>query len=504
MVRAKPRKVRSARAALSAAASVVLAVLILIGAASILVLSTRTAPRVSSTSEGAQSPGLPASASLTASVSASTSASSTTLATTTTATISSLGEGSSTSISTSSTASYPGLISSLICSGCTVYEDPPYTFPTTVSGPCDVESAAKLGNSTLLPPSQWPYTDDKYVWSVGYSTGGVDQLLSATVAPNGSYQNETCLSCNNPSAPALDLFKIKPSLRPQGDWILLDVENPGSPTINQSSSIQLQVDRNNGYFANLWVTNTSGSRWYELTNFTAPAGTEAEGILSPTWSPNGDMVAFSETYKAPDQANLQGYWNEYVASFEVSNSGVPYLANVTSIDYPGDVFYETQTFSPDSTHVIVQSVTPGLNAYAPNLYSVDLVPGSQFGTYVEITNSVYSWNEHAVYSPDGQKIAWISSLPFPDIIPQYGTLPWSDYRDYLHNEFFLMNANGTGVQQLTWFNFPGQESTPQFGDAMFAEWNLAGTQLLIHNGTPEIQVPGGNSVWLLTFAGACG
>lgn len=71
----------------------------------------------------------------------------------------------------------------------------------------------------------------------------------------------------------------------------------------------------------------------------------------------------------------------------------------------------------------------------------------------------------------------------------------------LHNEFFLMDANGTGVEQLTWFN---TLSSPEFGDAMFGEWNLAGTQLLIHNGTPEIQVPGGNSVWLLTFAGACG
>ncbi|HYB45164.1 MAG TPA: hypothetical protein VEC92_01455, partial [Nitrososphaerales archaeon] len=123
----------------------------------------------------------------------------------------------------------------------------------------------------------------------------------------------------------------------------------------------------------------------------------------------------------------------------------------------------------------------------------------------DITNSPYSWDEHAVYSPDGQKIAWISSLPFPNIIPQYGNLPWAEYRDYLHNEFFLMNANGTGVQQLTWFNTPGSpDFAPQFGDTMYAEWNLSGTQLVIHNGTPEIQVPGGNSEWLITFAGACG
>jgi Tol biopolymer transport system component len=146
-----------------------------------------------------------------------------------------------------------------------------------------------------------------------------------------------------------------------------------------------------------------------------------------------------------------------------------------------------------------------MNAYGVDLYSVNISPGPNFGKYTDLTNSPYSWEEHAVYSPNGQKILYISSLPFADIIPQYGNLPWADYRDYLHNEYFIMNANGTGVQQVTWFNTPNSPySAPQFGDTMYAEWNLAGTQVLIHNGAPEIQVPGGNSIWLITFGGTCG
>jgi hypothetical protein len=96
-------------------------------------------------------------------------------------------------------------------------------------------------------------------------------------------------------------------------------------------------------------------------------------------------------------------------------------------------------------------------------------------------------------------------LPFPNIIPEYGSLHWVDYRNYLHNEMFLMNVDGTDVQQLTHFNDPSSpEYSPQFGDALYAIWSLDGTQLMIYSGTAEVQVPGGNSQWLLTFTGACG
>lgn len=227
-----------------------------------------------------------------------------------------------------------------MCVDCTAWVNPPYTFPTNVGGKCAIQTTTQLSPGTPLPPSVWPYTAGKYVWAQGNSTGDVDQLMSADVSPAGYLRNITCLSCDNPNAPPLDRYKQHVSLRPQGDWILLDIEDPDGPMINQSSSIQLQVERNNGYWSNLWVTTPDGSRWYKLTNFTAPASSPgAKGILDPMWSPNGKLIAFAETYKAPDAANRQGYWNLYVANFEVNNStGVPYRANLTKIDYPGDVF----------------------------------------------------------------------------------------------------------------------------------------------------------------------
>lgn len=362
----------------------------------------------------------------------------------------------------------------------------------------------------LLPPKSWPSIANKRVWTVGYPNPGtdVDQLLLGDVAPDGSLRNAQCLSCNNPSAPPVNRFKHFAKLRPQGDWILLDVENPNGPVINQQSPPILQVERNNGYWTNLWITTPDGSKWYQLTHFSPPPGGNpgAVGMLNPMWSSDGKMVGFPETYKPPDSTNLQGYWKLYVADFVVDKStGVPSLANVRDISYPGDVFYEMQDVSPDSKQLLVQSVAPGMHAYGVDIYAVNLEPGPQFGKYTDLTNSPYTWDEHARYSPSGKKIAWISSLPFPSIIPQYGTLRWTQYRHYLHNELFIMNSDGTGVQQLTRFNDPdAPEHAPQYGDAMFGRWNLEGTQLLIHNGVPEVQVPGGNSSWLITFAGPCG
>ena len=397
---------------------------------------------------------------------------------------------------------------SISCAGCTAYTNPPYSFPAdVVDGNCSVASVTRVTNSTPLSPTSWPYTASMQVWTAGYPDPDtdVDQLLIAPVAPDGTLGSTICLSCTS-SAPSQELFKHSAKLRSQGDWILLDVENADGPVITQQSSQQLQVQRNNGYWSNLWVTNTDGSQWYQLTNFTAPADSPGSvGMLNPLWSPDGTMVIFPETYQAPSGPNLQGYWTLYVANFGVNSSGVPYLYNYRDITYPNDVFYEMQDVAPDNSQLLVQSTANGINTYGVDIYSVSLAAGPGFGAFTDITNSPYSWDEHSMYSPNQKKIAWISSLPFPNIIPEYGSLHWVDYRNYLHNEMFLMNVDGTDVQQLTHFNDPSSpEYSPQFGDALYAIWSLDGTQLMIYSGTAEVQVPGGNSQWLLTFTGACG
>ena len=386
------------------------------------------------------------------------------------------------------------------CAGCGQYANPPYTFTSQGFGACGVSSVTTAGP---LTPGAWPTVNGKRVYAQQATSANVDQLYIADVASNGTLQNQTCLSCASPPAPPLDRYKNAPLLRPQGDWILVRVEGADGPVINDSSPPNQQVVRNNGYYANLWAVSPDGSRWYQLTQFSAPPGSVpgAYGELNPMWSPDGSMVAYAETYQAPDLANRQGYWHLFLANFSVDGNGVPSFSNTTDISLPGDVFYEPQDIAPDGSQLIVQSYTPGINAYGVDLYTVNLTPGPNFGHYTDITNSPYTWDEHAQFSPDGQKIAWSSSLIFPNLIPDYGTLPWVLYRDYLHCEMFLMNADGTDIEQLTSFNADG---VPQFADAMFPTWNLAGTQIFVQNGATDLPVPGGNSAWVVNFEGNCG
>ncbi len=54
------------------------------------------------------------------------------------------------------------------------------------------------------------------------------------------------------------------------------------------------------------------------------------------------------------------------------------------------------------------------------------------------------WDEHGVFSPDGQKILLMTSYPYQADTNSYHTFG-------LKTEFMIMNIDGTGLQQLTHF-----------------------------------------------------
>ena len=62
---------------------------------------------------------------------------------------------------------------------------------------------------------------------------GADRLYIAQVASDGTRTNPTCLSCTQTNPP-VTTYKNAASLRPQGDWIMVRVEDASGPVISQS------------------------------------------------------------------------------------------------------------------------------------------------------------------------------------------------------------------------------------------------------------------------------
>jgi Tol biopolymer transport system component len=84
-----------------------------------------------------------------------------------------------------------------------------------------------------------------------------------------------------------------------------------------------------------------------------------------------------------------------------------------------------------------------------DIYEMNL----ESGVLTRLTSSLSDWDEHSHWSPDGEKLAWMSSTPLDVEYPE--DMGSHDWRYYLATELWLMNADGSGKQRLTFFNQPG-------------------------------------------------
>jgi Tol biopolymer transport system component len=110
-----------------------------------------------------------------------------------------------------------------------------------------------------------------------------------------------------------------------------------------------------------------------------------------------------------------------------------------------------------------------------------------------LTSTTNVWNEHAHIPPDGKKIVWISSQGYP-------FTPAANWQSTLKTDLWMMNADGSGKQQVTFFNTPGN---PQYTGARVilsdGSWNPAGDKYVMQ--MDSIDNRGDTSqVILLSFA----
>ena len=189
-----------------------------------------------------------------------------------------------------------------------------------------------------------------------------------------------------------------------------------------------------GHFNDLWVLNVetgNATILYEIPN------DKNHGVLHPHFSTSGTKLSWSEMYEKPSmfkKDKVVGYWKLKVADFVVPSVGIPMLENISEF-MPGEMaFYENHGFSPDDTKLIFCGNKKGTSVFEhTDIYTMDLETQS----ITQLTNEAY--NEHAIFSPDGEKIVWMSD---------------KDNRNG-GTDYWLMNPDGSEKTRLTYFNQPG-------------------------------------------------
>jgi TolB protein len=144
--------------------------------------------------------------------------------------------------------------------------------------------------------------------------------------------------------------------------------------------------------------NADGSGQTRLTNL-------PDGADKPAWSPNGESIAFStDRGDRPDQIYI------------IKTDGTS-LHRVTTV--PGTC---CPAWSPDGKKI----------AFARGrIFTIDVDGGR------ELMLTHIGSDDHPAWSPDGKAIAF-TRMP---------TNPWS--QGFFHFQIYVMNADGSGVMQLT-------------------------------------------------------
>lgn len=221
--------------------------------------------------------------------------------------------------------------------------------------------------------------------------------------------SEWCLTCTREGIP--QKHNGNPSWHPSGEFIAFTAEKEEVPK---------QFDRwaipGTGLNADLWLATSDGQRFYQLTNLPLNNTAEAKGTIHPQFSPDAKKLLWAERVGS---GGAWGKWVLKVADFVVEQ-GEPRFENIKTFA-PGEqqIFYESHGFSPDSQKIIFSgNLSPNQPEYGLDIYELDLTSEK----LTNLTHSFSDWDEHAHYSPDGKKIAWMSSTGLE--------INWSDIKGH--------------------------------------------------------------------------
>jgi Tol biopolymer transport system component len=237
-----------------------------------------------------------------------------------------------------------------------------------------------------------------------------------------------------------------PVWHPSGDYVVFTSENENV----MSSEYDRVAISGRGINCNLWAVTADGGTFWQLTEYPTSL-TNPRGVIHPQFSHDGKTLLWAERV-GNKEGTPWGEWALKVADF-VTEDRTCRLENIR-VYQPGEAqrFYESHAFSRDdrkilfSGNLVLNQLESGLDIHELNLKTE---------TLNRLTDTFTDWDEHAHYSPDGKKIAWMSSTDLGDL-----GITFDDIRNHvwglkLKTELWIMDADGSHKQRLTYFNEPG-------------------------------------------------
>ena len=242
--------------------------------------------------------------------------------------------------------------------------------------------------------------------------------------PDGS--DTRCLTCDNPALPKQRNIG-QPAWDPSGRYLVFQVEKAQHPHV----AFEHALEPGAGVMNDLWVLDTQTSR---ATMVRQVGDAPGQGTLHPHFSSDGTMLSWSEMQAKAGLRKSQelGYWQLMIADFRTDRGG-PRLENVNSVTPGGPGFYENHGFSSDGSRLIFTSNFEAQRRFTADIYTLEM----RGRKLTRLTSEGY--NEHAIYSPDGRSIAWISNVGNP----RGGT------------DYWIMNSDGSNKRRLTSFTLKG-------------------------------------------------
>jgi hypothetical protein len=239
-----------------------------------------------------------------------------------------------------------------------------------------------------------------------------------------------CLTCDTNTLPVAirhDKYKGNAEYYHDGNYLLFTSEN-------ENGAHQIWNQPGAGVDNDIFIMNNSGTQFWRMTNI--PAG---KAILHPAFSPDGTKLFWAQMYYStlsPPQGQEYGLWELKMADFAII-SGVPQISNIVTFTPRDSVWYESHSFSPNNQFISFTSHQEDSSALYGDITVMDT---ADIGTtnFINLTNSPYIHDEHSHWSPDGNKISWMSGTYVGGLVT---------YK----SELYLMDANGANPVQLTHF-----------------------------------------------------